>query len=338
MTGEQTVSAGYVRSLLDFAVSRGAGRASLLDRAGIAPDRLADQDARLPFARFAALMRAAQSECADPALALHFGAESDFVEMSVVGLITRASETMAEAFDQMNRYARLVVEVDGHESGPRFAIIRRDDGVWIEDRRRNPNAFPELTESTWARFVHDVARRPDAPHYVKAVHVTHPAPSYAAVYEAVLRAPVTFESDRNALLIDEAWLDMRLGPARQYLFGVLAERADALMQRLESEKSTRGAVERHLLPLLHTGDVGMARIAALMGVSRPTLYRRLKAEGVVYEALLDDLRKRMALDYLGARKVSANEAAYLVGFSDPSAFSRAFKRWTGGRPGRRKRP
>jgi AraC-like DNA-binding protein len=67
-------------------------------------------------------------------------------------------------------------------------------------------------------------------------------------------------------------------------------------------------------------------------MSRQTLYRRLKSEGVTFELVLDDLRRRMALDYLGARRVSVNETAYLVGFSDPAAFSRAFKRWTGHSP------
>ena len=64
-------------------------------------------------------------------------------------------------------------------------------------------------------------------------------------------------------------------------------------------------------------------------MSRQTLYRQLRAEGTSFERVLDDLRCRMALDYLGAKRVSVNETAYLVGFSDPAAFSRAFKRWTG---------
>jgi len=68
-------------------------------------------------------------------------------------------------------------------------------------------------------------------------------------------------------------------------------------------------------------------------VCQPTLYRKLESEGVSYEAVLDGLRHKMALHYLDGRKVSVNQAAYLVGFSDPSAFSCAFMRWTGGRPG-----
>ena len=84
--------------------------------------------------------------------------------------------------------------------------------------------------------------------------------------------------------------------------------------------------------MLHTGDATVDLTASRMGLSRQTLFRKLKAEGVTFEKVLDELRYRMAADYLGARKVSVNETAYLVGFSEPAAFSRAFKRWTGSSP------
>jgi AraC-like DNA-binding protein len=74
-------------------------------------------------------------------------------------------------------------------------------------------------------------------------------------------------------------------------------------------------------------------IAAGLGLSKASLYRRLADEGCGFEEVLDALRHRMALHYLSGRKVSVNETAYLVGFSDPTAFSRAFKRWTGATPG-----
>jgi len=84
--------------------------------------------------------------------------------------------------------------------------------------------------------------------------------------------------------------------------------------------------------VLHKGDIGMDAIAAKLAVSRQTLFRKLKAEGTTFEKVLDELRHRLALNYLSGKKVSVNETAYLVGFSDPAAFSRAFKRWTGSSP------
>jgi AraC-like DNA-binding protein len=118
----------------------------------------------------------------------------------------------------------------------------------------------------------------------------------------------------------------------RYVFGVLTQKADDLLQELEDLKTVRGRVEAVLLPLLHTGEVGADAVARTLGFSRQTLFRKLKAEAATYEQVLDGLRHRMALRYLTARKVSVNETAYLVGFSEPAAFSRAFKRWTGKSP------
>lgn len=93
----------------------------------------------------------------------------------------------------------------------------------------------------------------------------------------------------------------------------------------------RAEVERRLEPLLASGEVGIERVARDLGYSRQTLYRRLKAEGITYEQLLDGLRRRLALRFL-REGLSVKDAAYRLGFSDPAAFSRAFKRWTGTSP------
>jgi AraC-like DNA-binding protein len=92
-------------------------------------------------------------------------------------------------------------------------------------------------------------------------------------------------------------------------------------------------VEQRLESVLDSGDVGIDRIARDLGYSRQTLYRRLKSEGITYEQLLDRLRRRVALRLVREQGLSVKEAAYRLGFSDPAAFSRAFKRWTGSSPG-----
>ena len=86
------------------------------------------------------------------------------------------------------------------------------------------------------------------------------------------------------------------------------------------------------MPILHTGDASVDIIANKLGFSRQTLFRRLKAEGATFEKVLDELRHKLALHYLSGKKVSVNETAYLLGFSESAAFSRAFKRWTGSSP------
>ena len=91
-------------------------------------------------------------------------------------------------------------------------------------------------------------------------------------------------------------------------------------------------VEAKLAPLLPGGAAGIDAVARAMGVSRQTLYRRLKEEGFTFEHVLDDFRRRLAARYIGREGMSVKAAAYRLGFSDPAAFSRAFKRWTGRSP------
>jgi AraC-like DNA-binding protein len=91
-------------------------------------------------------------------------------------------------------------------------------------------------------------------------------------------------------------------------------------------------VERRIEALLESGEVGIERVARDLGYGRQTLYRRLKAEGVTYEQLLDGIRRRLALRFIREQGLPVKEAAYRLGFSDPAAFSRAYKRWTGASP------
>jgi AraC-like DNA-binding protein len=314
---------------MELAVSKGADPAALAKRSAIDLAELQDVDRRIPFAKYVALMRAGQELGNDPALALHYGETNDMAQVSVVGLIAYACETMVEAMVQMNRYGRLVIEFDGPKD--RFTVARKDDGFWLVDKRESPNEFPELTESTFARAICG-PRRFGVTQLAKAVHVTHSAPAYRAEVERIYGAPVTFDAAWNAVLLDEKWLSHKISVQPRYVFGILSEHADALLKALANSKSARGRVESLLMPILHKGEASMDAVADKLGLSRQTLFRQLKAEGTNFEKVLDELRHQLALDYLRGKKVSVNETAYLVGFSEPAAFSRAFKRWTGVNP------
>jgi AraC-like DNA-binding protein len=168
--------------------------------------------------------------------------------------------------------------------------------------------------------------------FARRVCFTHAAPAHAESCRRILGVPVSYGCDRNAMAIDPAWLTLPLPHNNRYVFGIFSDRAQALLTALQRCETMAARVEAALMPILHTGDTGMARVARLLGVSPTTLYRRLRAEATCYEAILDALRHRMARHYLVGRKVSVGETAYLVGFSDPASFSRAFKRWTGAAP------
>ena len=98
--------------------------------------------------------------------------------------------------------------------------------------------------------------------------------------------------------------------------------------------SFRREIELRVEPLLERGPVRIEAVARGLGCSRQTLYRRLKEEGVTFAELLDGLRRRLGLHYVRERGMPVKEAAYRLGFSEPAAFSRAYKRWTGSSPRR----
>ena len=326
---ELTIAAGGVRALIDVAVSRGASRDVLAERSRIELTELEDPDNRILFSKYVALMRAGQELCNDPALALHFGEAIDYSEISFTHQI--GARSMTEAMAVINRYARLTVEVE-NENAERFAFTRTGGQLWMIDTRKNANAFPELTESAFARMICTMRPYFGGKQLVKAVHFTHAAPVYRAEYDRIFGAPLVFESDKNAFLFDDSVMNFKPPAPSRYVAQVLTAHAEELLEKLESSKSVRDRVERLLTARLEGGDVSMEAIASELGLSRQTLFRRLKSEDTTFERVLDELRHRLALQHLDGEKKSVNQTAHLVGFSDPAAFSRAFKRWTGSSP------
>ncbi len=332
-----TVAAGTVRAWVDLAAARGVGRGALLERSQLDLHALEDQDLRVPLAKLVTLIRAAKELANDPALALHFGETIDCAEYSVASMISYACETVADALAQRNRYGRLMADLEC-DRPDRYLLERARGSVWLIDTRKNPNEVPELTEAFFARVASASRQQRETP-FLQAAHFTHAEPAYRAEYDRIFQVPLVFGSQKNALLMDAAWLQQRIALVPSYVFGILSAHAEALLASLEGSKTLRGRVESLLMPILHTGDASIEVIAGKLGLSRQTLFRRLRAEGVTFERVLDELRHTLALHYLRGQRVSVNETAYLVGFSDPAAFSRAFKRWTGTRPQRmRQRP
>jgi AraC-like DNA-binding protein len=331
---EPTVAAGFVRALIDLAVAKGADRDALVRRAGLESEDFEDPDRRIPFDRYVALMRAGQELAGDPALALHFGEAFDITELSIIGLMGQACDTVADAFALLGRFTRLAADVALEEeaNGQRMILSRRGADLWVVDMRRNPNDFPELTESSFARMAASSRRFPGGP-FLKAIRFSHAEPAYRDEYDRIFGVTLTFGCERNEVLMNgDGWMRLKSPFPSPYVFAILKERAEGLLEAMESEATMRGRVEKMLAPILHDRDANMAAVAARLGLSRPTLFRRLKAEGTTFETVLDALRRRLAIDYLSGRGLSVGETAYLVGFSDPASFSRAFKRWTGGSP------
>lgn len=331
-----TVTAGFPKAFIDFAVSRGADRQKLIERSHINPEDLIEQDNRIPLGNYIALVKAGIELCGEPALSLLFGEAVSLQDISFVGLIEMGGTSIEGGRGQMNRYLRLMVD-DG-ETSDRLELVRESGQLWFKFTSPIYVEYPLLAESGFARCVCSARAKFEAKGiyikqpFPKAIHFTHREPSYRAEYERIFGVPLVFGSDMNALVVDEELLSIRPPQINPYLSNILKAHAEGLLKKLDSSKSTRGRVESLLIPLLPTGEASIDIIAKKLGLSRQTLFRKLKAENVTFEKVLDELRHRLALHYLNEKKISVNETAYLLGFSEPAAFSRAFKRWVGCSP------
>ncbi len=222
--------------------------------------------------------------------------------------------------------------LDSDDGGTADAVefVRENGDIWMKFTSEIYVEHPLLTESSIARGVcggrEMLASMPNLANlaFPKAIRFTHKEPSYRAEYDRIFGVPLFFGSSMNAIGIDGALLNVKMPRANPYLAEVLTAHAEKLLKNLENLRSTTGRVESLLIPVLHTGEASVGLIARKLGLSRQTLFRKLKAEGVTFEKLLTQLRHKLALHYLNDKNASVNETAYLVGFSEPAAFSRAF--------------
>lgn len=327
-----TVAAGLVRSLAVYAARYGLHQPDILEDVGLTEADLSDQDSRVGLDTYLYLIDVLISQTGETALLAKHAIETQLEKISVVGLIVGSAASLPDAMQQLNRYSTLMVDIDIMESGPRFSVSQEGGEVWIIDNRPDPNRSPALTEAAFGRFIGEFRRNlPEHPFAVR-IEMTHAKPAHAGQLEQLLQCPITFGCTRNAMQIAPEWLLRPFENTSRYVFGIFADKADALLKDLARDDSIRARVEAGLMPGLHKGEVSIDAIASELGMSRATLYRRLKQEGTTFAEVADELRCRMASDYLSARKVSVNEAAYLVGFSEASSFVRAFRRWTGQTP------
>ncbi|HEX4824687.1 MAG TPA: AraC family transcriptional regulator ligand-binding domain-containing protein [Candidatus Polarisedimenticolaceae bacterium] len=339
---EPTVIASAPKAFLEFAVARGADRRTVLRRAGVEPADLADADARVPVVRYVAMMEAAIDLCREPALALLYGDEVPAEDLTILPLVAISGRDAEDAREKTNRYAPLALD-DG-EDRESLELVRLGGKVGLKLASPLYARYRVLTESGVARSVSGARRMMKAlggraadVAFPDAIHFTYAEPAHRDAYDRVFGVALTFESDMNAIVVDPAFLSLSMPKPFPAAAATLTERAEQLLARLRGPASTQAAVEDALLRGLEHGRVGMEEIARQLGLSRATLLRRLKAEGVTFGAVLERLRRARAVRYLTEEKLTVRQTAQLVGFSDAAAFSRAFKRWTGKSPKRAER-
>lgn len=338
-TGQsQSTLASWSATIARALDARGLDGAAIAARAGIAPAALTDSDARVPRANLTRLWQLAVEESADPAFGLDAARHTLQTTFHALGYAVLASGTLREAIERMVRYRRLIGDfiefrLEDHGERSRFVI----------DVSAGRGAVPaEAVDAIVAVLVRQTrllhGGRDVCP---LAVSLERPLPEDTSPYERALRAPVSFGQTANFLEYAREDLDRRLPAANAELARQNDEVVVRYLARLE-RGSVLGRTRQALLESLPSGAPTKPDIARRLGMSPRTLQRLLAAEDASFKDLLAESRLTLAKSYLEEGRLPVTEIAFVLGFADTSAFSRAFRRWTGVAPsdwaGRSRKP
>lgn len=314
------------------AEARGARTTDLLERAQIPRECLEDPDARLPAPRVLELWNALRQRTGDPALQLVAPASLPFGAYRVIDYLVGASATVGEGVDRFARFFRLIAD------SVSLAVHRDEDGPCLRLATADGGPVPPVyADYVFAALVSRVRMkiRPDL--RVRRVELRRPEPPDPAPYEEVFRAPVRFGSREDRLCFrDEEWNEP-MATADAALARVLEEHARILGQRRPRPAAGFVADVQNAIASAPIESGLVDRVARALHMSVRTLQRKLVANGTTFREVSDEVRGRIAEGYLADPKVSIAEVAFLLGFSEPSSFNRAFRRWTGESPGRWRR-
>ncbi|WP_437625705.1 AraC family transcriptional regulator [Sorangium sp. So ce1151] len=297
-----------------------------LAAAEVDPALLEDPTARVPHDTVARAWTRIPELARDPAFGLHAAELLVGQLFDVVDFVTDQCGTVREVIGCVLRYQRLIhdaVDVRLTVEGARARISQRFAGAAA------PPQLSSFIMGLWVLRARVLTGVPFAPHRVT---FAHPAPADRREYDRLLAVPLGFDADENAVLFDASFLDTPTVRSDPALGAVLRRHADELLARLPAEPSVRGALERHLIEALGRGVPDVAAAARALGMSARTLQRRLGDEGESYKSVLDEARRKLAVAHMRERGRTVSEVAFLLGFSEVSAFSRAFRRWTGHSP------
>jgi len=322
------VSSLFVRKVLaaaDGDVDRDAVLRSLgLDPGGpVEPSRMvSDTD------YYAFLERLAELDSEPTTLPLRAGAAMRCDDYGAFGLAWKSAPDLRSSYARAERYARVLTDVTTYEvepvAGGAFMHLHREGR-----RRLGLRLSNEATIASIVSISRQVSTRDFRP---LAVHFKHASPLSAGLHERHFGCPVRFASDRDALLVPTDVLEApnRLGDRSISRF--FEEHLDTVV----AGSPDRQPLERQVLPLiarsLSGGVPRVSDVARRLAMSARTLQRRLAAGGRSYQSLVDEARHQLAARLLVETDYSLSEVSFMAGFSDQSAFTRAFKRWEGSTP------
>jgi AraC-like DNA-binding protein len=322
------ISLAAATGLVDAIEAAGCPPDRLLRPLGLTRSTLADPHGFIPSSDFAQLLEDAARATGDESFGLHFGERFHPKNIGLLMYVVVNSPTVGAALENVGRYlrvhnqaARSSVVVEGGRASARHEF----SGLTVAVPRQQ-NEFSMAVAINTIRLMAGTVWVPIE------VQFAHAAPHALAEHTRIFGAPVSFGHETNALVMEREFLERHVPAADRRLYPILRRYLESVLAEMPAEDRLLATIRRAIGESIRDGSPKLGAVARKVAMSPRSLQRQLKEYGTEFNALVDDTRRRFASHYLRDRKHTLTEIAYLVGYSEVSAFNRAFKRWTGSTP------
>ena len=302
----------------------------LVREVGISPEALTDPDVLVPLDKHCQLLELAARHHKDDFIGLKIGSEVEPRDMGPLGYTILNSPTVHAALKSFVRYLGV------YARGCEMELQIEGDSVYFNYRYTitDPCALGRRQEAecTLAMLKHILEVITSRKFELKAVSFEHPQPEDTSKHERMFEAPLYFSQEVNSLKFKASLLDREIAHAEPRLFEVLEDHLAKVIDTQVEEDDLVTKVGNAIAKSLSNGVPSIDDVAAGLFMTKRTLQRRLADEGVLYNEYADEIRRKLAMQYVKNTKMPLTEVAFLLGYSHVSAFSRAFRRWMGQSP------
>lgn len=327
--GDITVS--YARALMSTFEELGGDTDALAGQFGLPESKLNQPEGRISIPRYMRLGHTAIQLCGRPDIGLEMGRRVKIPLLGLTGFLAMTAKDVAAACQVMAHYERLS---STNCRGQSTFYMESGKGVSSFYSISPYNEFNLFVVDTVLasqyRIIEWLCGRNGA---VERVEVEFPEPEYGKCYEAFFQCPVLFSQERNALIIKEEALSWPLLQRDDNAFSNLKSICNERLAIVTKDRSLSEKVMDEISPLLEGQTPSIEQVADSIGMPPWTLRRKLQDDNTSFQSLLNETRQGLAESYMKDTDLAIGEVAYLLGFSSPTAFQRAFKRWTNESPG-----
>lgn len=326
--GGLTVAAHWIEFLRDAAARLGCDLSPELARLGIDETTLAASNNRISLQYEDELLQRALRDTDDPLFGLHMGEMIRPRFMGELGYAAMSSATLGDAINLMIPFSRITTEfarLDSRSENGRLTLIWETPFEDLPEARHRAEAF-FAAAITFGRWITDSDRAP------VRVSFRHAAPDRSAEYERVFGCPVAFEQPETAVVLDRTLLDLPLRDADPDVHRIMRTRIQHAMTSYRARDHLLDQVRAEIQRQIPRRPPQLESVAEALDLKPWTLRRRLRAENTDFSTLLDAERQEAARDRLLYSEHSVSQIAAELGYSEQSAFNRAFRRWFGCTP------